>query len=808
MNLEMGIQKALNKQAILFVGAGFASEAVNISGKKFILGSQLATLLAKACHIEEDIDLDEVSDIFVERHGKNKLITLLKDEYTVKSTEGWHEAISSVPWKRVYTTNYDNILESCYAKNKRKLTPITLSDRIEKTDTASNLNIHLNGYIERLNPDTLMQEFKLTNTSYLTSSFLNSPWISLFRSDIKLARVIFFIGYSLYDLDIKRVLFESEELKQKCFFITEENPSQILAHRIQRFGSLESIGVKTFANKIKEIAEWYQPEEIEDIAYSSFEKIEPPPTSSNTEIDNAVFDLLLYGRVDRFYLWRSMHDASSEPYFIWRESIDALIQAVNSKKKNFLLHSELGNGKTLFVEGISLHALEAGMEVYILLTRRRNIFQELDYILNRKGQILLVVENYQNYFDLLEQIRIKRGENIILLLSARSVINDVLYDRLDECLGYEEIVEFDLNQLNATEVDALSEMIDHYGLWKKFSSLSPERKKDMILKECRNEFQGVLISVISSPEIKKRFIDVLSSIAEKKDYYQIILAVLILDVISVTPNIDTIMELLNTTVINTTPFRTNPVIRQVLDIQRNIAIVRSSVLARFLLTTVQDTDALLGTLVEISTSAANYSRHDKRYQQIFRDLMVYSMLTNIFPEKGRRPNIIKYYERVKNLDQTRRNPYFWLQYAIARLFFKEYEKAGAYFDTAYSLAKSVSWFNPYQIDNHYSRYLLERAVEENEAEKCMRNFREAHLIIRRQVAKDENRHYPFRVASNYYDFYHKFYKNLRPLDQEYVISCCLYIVDKIQALPNKRRQNKHVQKCEELLDSVLKSQGT
>jgi hypothetical protein len=263
------------------------------------------------------------------------------------------------------------------------------------------------------------------------------------------------------------------------------------------------------------------------------------------------------------------------------------------------------------------------------------------------------------------------------------------------------------------------------------------------------------------------------------------------------------MELLNTTVVNTTSFRNNSIVRQILDISRDSAIVRSSVLARFLLTTLQDTDILLDTLVSVATNAAKYK--DKAvYETIFRTLTVYSTLSSIFPEKGRRQNIIKFFEQMKNFDQTRHNPYFWLQYAIARLFFKDYEKAGTYFQTAYAYGKKMHHFNTFQIDNHYSRYLLEKAIEENDYAQCMADYREAHAIISRQVVTDENRHYPYRVAIQYFDFYSQFYEKVEATDQKFILNSCLYIVDKIAALPPKRRANRYVAECEEKLMSLLK----
>ena len=133
-------------------------------------------------------------------------------------------------------TNYDNLLEVAYAKSSRRLTPVTLSDDILKIPKNDTLCVHLNGYIDRLTRDTIGSEIKLTEPSYITSSVAESDWATLFRQDIRAARSVFFLGYSLHDLDIKRILFESADLREKCFFIIGQNPKSATIRRASQFG--------------------------------------------------------------------------------------------------------------------------------------------------------------------------------------------------------------------------------------------------------------------------------------------------------------------------------------------------------------------------------------------------------------------------------------------------------------------------------------------------------------------------------------------------------------------------------------------
>jgi hypothetical protein len=132
----------------------------------------------------------------------------------------------------------------------------------------------------------------------------------------------------------------------------------------------------------------------------------------------------------------------------------------------------------------------------------------------------------------------------------------------------------------------------------------------------------------------------------------------------------------------------------------------------------------------------------------------------VLPEEGRRASVIRYYESIKNLRGCQTHPLFWLQYAIACLAIEDLDRAGRYFQTAYSLAKDQGW-DTFQIDNHFARYLLSIAVDRLEAKEAMASFREARQIINRQI-QSHSRHYPYRVAKAYQSFLDRFGLDLPP----------------------------------------------
>lgn len=92
----------------------------------------------------------------------------------------------------------------------------------------------------------------MLETAYLGSSLADSPWLSLFRVDLANARVVFVIGYSLSDLDIARVLFSTDSLRDKFFFVLGRNPVRALARRAERVGTLLNLDAEEFAKLLAE----------------------------------------------------------------------------------------------------------------------------------------------------------------------------------------------------------------------------------------------------------------------------------------------------------------------------------------------------------------------------------------------------------------------------------------------------------------------------------------------------------------------------------------------------------------------------
>ena len=69
---------------------------------------------------------------------KSALLGELQEEFTAEQVSQAQVDLLKQPWRRIYTTNYDNVAEMGAAKTGKRLTPVTLSDAMRDSDMYGN----------------------------------------------------------------------------------------------------------------------------------------------------------------------------------------------------------------------------------------------------------------------------------------------------------------------------------------------------------------------------------------------------------------------------------------------------------------------------------------------------------------------------------------------------------------------------------------------------------------------------------------------------------------------------------------------
>ena len=231
--------------SILFLGAGFSKGALNIQGIELPLGIDLRNRFADMLNVDpNNYDLRTLAEEINSRQDLN-LYQILYRLYTAQKLTCDQFDILTLPWRRIYTTNYDDAVE--FARLQRNEELVTFDyheDKPKKLKPGS--VIHLHGSIRTTNQENVLRQLVLNEQSYIRQHFEHSPWYNEFIRDLRFCDACYFVGYGLNDYHISALLLQTPQLRNRTFFITEKCPDQIFLNRIAPYGI--SLPIEVLAN--------------------------------------------------------------------------------------------------------------------------------------------------------------------------------------------------------------------------------------------------------------------------------------------------------------------------------------------------------------------------------------------------------------------------------------------------------------------------------------------------------------------------------------------------------------------------------
>lgn len=115
--------------------------------------------------------------------------------------------------------------------------------------------------------------------------------------------------------------------------------------------------------------------------------------------------------------------------------------------------------------------------------------------------------------------------------------------------------------------------------------------------------------------------------------------------------------------------------------------------------------------------------------------------------------------------------------------FKDYAKAATNFDSALGLAETRKGYDPFQIENHYARFLLESRSETDLWDDYFSAWAKAHEIIRSQFKNLDEARYTFRVAAKYLGFIESRNSDLSKEEMEIFQNGCFELLDLAANIP-------------------------
>nr|WP_234934801.1 SIR2 family protein [Pseudomonas savastanoi] len=169
-------------------------------------GDKLKSILAGKFSISDDYSLREITSLIEHKRSRKELIAELRSVIIDLKPSGGLLNIPLYPWKTIYTTNYDNLIEQSFALHRQSINVYSNNFDFQmhhKSDPLKLFKVH--GTIEKDVVDGDSSRIIITDQDYdKTNDYREHIW-SRFKDDISSSHVVI-IGYSLADPHIKETI--------------------------------------------------------------------------------------------------------------------------------------------------------------------------------------------------------------------------------------------------------------------------------------------------------------------------------------------------------------------------------------------------------------------------------------------------------------------------------------------------------------------------------------------------------------------------------------------------------------------------
>jgi len=813
VNYDEALIAARNGDAIIFFGAGFSYGLKSSLGKTLPTGRELSKILCREIKIPEIDDLKTSARHFIKKKNEEELISLLKGYFEINEVDEIYDHITNIPWRSVYTTNYDHAFETSAKKNN--IDYISVDMESNPRDTAGKKRvIHINGHINNISADNLQTSFKLTNESYLTEQFRISAWSASFKRDVNSAHAIFFVGYSLYDMDIQEILYAEDSIANKTFFIERDDLTfdEISNSVLSDFGTIHNIGIKKFSEDLKNVDPLAVGSQNE-LIITSFDNVIISESDSILN-DSDVYNLFHKGDIKQNLLIDDFL-AKSNKYIVHRNDLNIALENLNSKE-NLIIHSGLANGKTIIAKQIAAHYLSVGYKVFELKDEYLTTYayKEIENIIKKYPQTLFIIESYTENIEIIDHINTNRQPDVKLLLTSRTheherSENEIYYSK--KIIDITKTTELSLDKLTQQDLLNIIDFFEYYGLWGKRTEFSDQNNIQYLTHQANSEYHGILLGLFESSQVVSLLEGFFKEMAESKILMNHIIAVLCLSITNISkPSFHMVSALTNSSAIFEPSLRKNNVFQQILTSNNSSLFAKSSILAEFILTKFPNSPLLVSSIIEIAKNARIKGQGSDLFLKFYRDLASFRYIERILPKKGKRESLILFYQGLRDIPQERENPHFWLQYAMARLSFPDADNlsnAKLHLEAALGKAKKRQNFWTDDIETQYARYYLLNAINTIQADNTVSALNELNssinliLTIHRKKRQKKAIYRPIKLILI---FFNKFKGNLNLHELNIIESQCNDLQELFKIDDSKFGNDVQFRIARENIDTVIR----
>lgn len=822
--IDLLIEKMKFGDPVLFTGAGFSYGMTNFKNSQPKGVADLsATLLKNAGIVDSnEIPLKDIVDFYISENKINELIINLEDEFLISEVCDYHRELAGINWRRCYTTNYDFGFElacSNLQKKMRTINPLTGSEYLRD----GNVCIHINGDMNILSKESLLNEFALGDISYVLNKFDETYWFKLLKKDFESAPAIVFIGYSLYDEMIKKILKSSDRFKEKTFIITSPYASPSDLFKLGIYGHVLNIGTESFAEMLMgKYNEIILP--IKQVSLRNIVKFDDDEDRKEiTMVD--IHNFLLFGKIDRKKIHSDYKNFlnNEKNHFIPR--ISYILECVEKikKNKNILIKSEIGNGKSVLLEQLIKHLSETeDINIYTLaeidISSPPSYSDDLEKLRDSNVLSVIVCDDLnQNQYLLSDFSMLKHANNVILVSSIRNIE----YDKIDfmnvdfDTINIDELSTKPIDESLKSEVDYLIELVDILNFWGEEKVTLPINSKRKILADdYKNQISETLLDLFSSENIINKISEYLDSIVKDPKTRDISFLILLFKYLNIHIDNYIIRGLLGSDYIDSISFKKNEYISLFYSDDKNSGFTnKSSIFCRITLKNLfankykTETFLNLVGLIETEKGRRNSEKDSNIIHlkdSLIKEIMRFSNIDNLLKEMdGKKSYLFTYYsDLILKAKWLSRESHYWLQLAMAKIANDRLDDAQNDLKTAYKWAnekQAIRNYSTSSIDTQQARLNIKKSIKEQHDKAVWDYFISAHVLL----SKCENDKYRYRQVKEYEKFFNLKYNILSVKNKIGFKSCCAYMLSQIKFLSDIDAGEYSIRSCELTLIKIL-----
>ncbi len=707
MQLSDALVMARSGRALAFLGSGFSLGAVSIANDSIPTSGELAKRLMKAAGESEDAEFDLAADLFIKAHPQNPvaLNTFLQNQFTIKTISPAQDAFAQYPWQRIYTTNYDDIVEVASGRHGGGFTPVSWQYPPSHYNRAEKWSVHLHGFVGDIAKAGVKNPFLLGRQSYIDLALLRTPWPTQLQADLAKAAAIFVMGFSFADLHIARLFRQSTSLKRKTFVVVRPTATAAVRSYAAEFGTVVDCGIEALLGKLdKALALDNHP----DVPILSFIEHPLPETPQEPKSED-IFNLLLAGTFNPAnHLYALINP--EKPYSFSRNYVLREIANWTGTARKFLISSRIGNGKSIFFRQLMV---QLARDNFIVCEGRHavdSLAEELE-ILQRRGQPLaFLYEGVRENEASIKAVAAVLAPSDILLVATRPTSFAMNYDNLRNVLG-EGFKSISLDTLQPVEISSLDNVLNFYGLWAGVAGPTSSARAHFVRDQCASEPRAVLLHLFRSPALTARIKEpVLRLVELGGDFCKVFAALLVIRLADCPIGFEDICDLFDAIPSEIHDhFRTAGVQDLFPDSDQDFR-ARSPILSEYLLSELVPPAISASAMRLLVERLVDFKDADWRFEESIGRVLRFAVITRIFRQGHSREFIASLYEAILNIGYLREDPQFWLQLAMARMDQRQWEPTRKALNTAYEKSKSRPAYNTYMLDNQMSKFLFTNAT--------------------------------------------------------------------------------------------------